>query len=135
MASSRALPLKATVRISIHEPGGRTTDKSVIIPIRTHDAAIGIRPVFDSGQVAENARAGFEVIAVDAEGTRDLFPENWRLARRGDYDGFATSVLHMVDHYASAKRDAALCGARARDIFSSHLVTDKTMEVYSAVHG
>jgi uncharacterized protein YfaS (alpha-2-macroglobulin family) len=64
------LPLKATVRISIHEPGGRTTDKSVIIPIRTHDAAIGVRPVFDGGQVAENARAGFEVIAVDGDGKR-----------------------------------------------------------------
>ncbi|HMH65407.1 MAG TPA: alpha-2-macroglobulin, partial [Rhizomicrobium sp.] len=64
------LPLKATVRISIHEPGGRTTDKSTVIPIRTHDAAIGIRPVFDGGQVAENARAGFEVIALDAEGKR-----------------------------------------------------------------
>jgi uncharacterized protein YfaS (alpha-2-macroglobulin family) len=64
------LPLKATVRISIHEPGGRTTDKSTVIPIRTHDAAIGIRPVFDGGEVAENARAGFEVIALDAEGKR-----------------------------------------------------------------
>ena len=64
------LPLKATVRISIHEPGGRTTDKSVVIPIRTHDAAIGIRPLFDGGQVAENARAGIEVIAVDGEGKR-----------------------------------------------------------------
>jgi len=64
------LPLKATVRISIHEPGGRTTDKTTIIPIRTHDAAIGIRPVFDGGSVPENARAGFEVIALDADGKR-----------------------------------------------------------------
>jgi uncharacterized protein YfaS (alpha-2-macroglobulin family) len=64
------LPLKASVRISIHEPGGRTTDKSLDIPIRTHDVAIGIRPVFDGGQVAENARAGFEAIALDADGKR-----------------------------------------------------------------
>jgi uncharacterized protein YfaS (alpha-2-macroglobulin family) len=64
------LPLKATVRISIHEPGGRTTDKSTDIAIRTHDAAIGIRAVFDGGSVPENARAGFEVIALDAEGKR-----------------------------------------------------------------
>jgi uncharacterized protein YfaS (alpha-2-macroglobulin family) len=64
------LPLKAAVRISIHEPGGRTTDKSVDIPIRAHDVAIGIRPVFDGGQVAENARAGFEAIALDADGKR-----------------------------------------------------------------
>jgi uncharacterized protein YfaS (alpha-2-macroglobulin family) len=64
------LPLKATIRISIHEPGGRTTDKTNDIPIRTHDAAIGIRPVFDGGSVPENARAGFEVIALDADGKR-----------------------------------------------------------------
>ena len=64
------LPLKATVRVSIHEPGGRTTDRSTTISIRTHAAMIGIRPAFDDGQVAENARAGFEVIAVDAEGKR-----------------------------------------------------------------
>jgi uncharacterized protein YfaS (alpha-2-macroglobulin family) len=31
---------------------------------------IGIRPQFDGGEVAENIRAGFEVIAVDAEGKR-----------------------------------------------------------------
>ncbi|MEY4706487.1 MAG: hypothetical protein RJB58_210 [Pseudomonadota bacterium] len=64
------LPLKASVRISIHEPGGRTTDRSLDIPIRTHDVAIGICPVFEGGQVAENARAGFDVIALDAEGKR-----------------------------------------------------------------
>ena len=51
------LPLKAAVRISIHEPGGRTTDKIVDIPMRTRDVAIGIRPDFDGGSVAENAPA------------------------------------------------------------------------------
>ncbi len=64
------LPLKAAIKISIHEPGGRTTDKSVEIPVRTHDVSIGILPDFDSGSVAENARAGFEAIAVDATGKR-----------------------------------------------------------------
>ncbi|HWA30285.1 MAG TPA: MG2 domain-containing protein, partial [Rhizomicrobium sp.] len=64
------LPLKATIKVSIHEPGGRTTDKSVDVPVRTHDVAIGILPDFDGGSVAENARAGFEAIAVDANGKR-----------------------------------------------------------------
>lgn len=64
------LPLKASVTISIHEPGGRTTDKSVEIPVRTHDVMIGLRPEFDEDSVAENARAGFEAIAVDADGRR-----------------------------------------------------------------
>ncbi|HEY4115523.1 MAG TPA: alpha-2-macroglobulin [Rhizomicrobium sp.] len=64
------LPLKAVVTVSIHEPGGRTTDKSVDIPVRTHDAAIGIRPDFDGDAVPEGARAGFEVIAVNNNGKR-----------------------------------------------------------------
>ncbi len=64
------LPLKAMVKISIHEPGGRTTDKSVEIPVRTHDVMLGLRPEFQYGSVAENARASFEVIALDADGKR-----------------------------------------------------------------
>jgi alpha-2-macroglobulin len=64
------LPLKASVKVSIHEPGGRTTDKSIDIPVRTRDVAIGIRPDFDGGSVAENAKAGFEAIAVDGDGKR-----------------------------------------------------------------
>jgi uncharacterized protein YfaS (alpha-2-macroglobulin family) len=64
------LPLKASVTISIHEPGGRTTDKNVEIPVRTHDVLIGIRPDFDYGSVAENSRAGFELIAINADGKR-----------------------------------------------------------------
>ena len=68
------LPLKATVRVSIHEPGGRSTDKTTVIPIRTHAVAIGIRPAFEGGQVAENARAGFEVVALDGDGKRIALP-------------------------------------------------------------
>jgi uncharacterized protein YfaS (alpha-2-macroglobulin family) len=64
------LPLKATVTISIHEPGGRTTDKNVEIPVRTHDVLIGLRADFDYGSVAENARAGFEAVAVNGDGKR-----------------------------------------------------------------
>jgi hypothetical protein len=41
----------------------------------------------------------------------------------------------LIDNYKAARLDAAICGARARDIFSVNLITDKTMEVYSAIHG
>ena len=51
------LPLKAMIKVSIHEPGGRTTDKTVDIPVRTRDVLIGIRPDFDDGSVrGERAR-------------------------------------------------------------------------------
>jgi len=64
------LPLKVSARVSIHEPGGRTTDKTVDIPLRTRDAMIGLRPDFDGDSVGENAKAGFEAIALDAAGKR-----------------------------------------------------------------
>ncbi|MBI3676033.1 MAG: alpha-2-macroglobulin family protein [Proteobacteria bacterium] len=64
------LPLKAAVKVSIHEPGGRTTDKSIDVPVHTRPVAIGLRADFDGGSVAENTKANFEAIAVDAEGKR-----------------------------------------------------------------
>ncbi len=64
------LPLKASVKVSIHEPGGRTTDKTVEIPLRTRDVAIGILPAFQDQSVAENAPASFEAIAVNGDGQR-----------------------------------------------------------------
>ncbi|HWA03779.1 MAG TPA: alpha-2-macroglobulin [Rhizomicrobium sp.] len=68
------LPLVAMMRISIHEPGGRTTDKTVNVPVRTHGLVIGLRPSFQYGSVAENTRANFEAIALDAEGRRIAVP-------------------------------------------------------------
>lgn len=64
------LPLKAVALVSIHEPGGRTTDKSVEVPVRTRNVFIGLRPDFDGDSIAENAKAGFEAVAVDGDGKR-----------------------------------------------------------------
>lgn len=64
------LPLKSVVKVSIHEPGGRTTDKTVSIPVRSRDLFVGIRPDFDGDSVGENAKAGFEIVAVNGEGRR-----------------------------------------------------------------
>ena len=64
------LPLKAMMKIAIHEPGGRTTNKTVDVPVRTRDEFIGIQPRFEGGSVAENAPASFEAVAVNGEGKR-----------------------------------------------------------------
>jgi uncharacterized protein YfaS (alpha-2-macroglobulin family) len=72
--SDTTLPLKAAIKISIHEPGGRTTDKTVDVPVRTRDVALGIRPDFDDNSIGENAKAGFEAIAVNADGQRISLP-------------------------------------------------------------
>ncbi|HEX4294655.1 MAG TPA: alpha-2-macroglobulin [Rhizomicrobium sp.] len=64
------LPLVALIKLSIHEPGGRTTAKTVNVPVRTRDVMIGIRPDFQTGAVPENTRAGFEAVALNADGKR-----------------------------------------------------------------
>jgi len=64
------LPLRAMVKVSIHEPGGRVTAKTVEIPIRNHDVLIGIRPGFDGMSVGEGQRAPFEAVALNADGKR-----------------------------------------------------------------
>ncbi len=64
------LPLRARVRVSVYEPGGRTTSNEIIRPVRTSDVMIGIRPGFEGGRVRENTAAAFEIIAVDADGAR-----------------------------------------------------------------
>jgi uncharacterized protein YfaS (alpha-2-macroglobulin family) len=64
------LPLKAMIKINIHEPGGRTTSKTIDVPVRTRNVMIGIRPDFQSGAVPENTRASFEAVALDGDGKR-----------------------------------------------------------------
>jgi uncharacterized protein YfaS (alpha-2-macroglobulin family) len=65
-----SLPLKGDVTLSIQEPGGRLTTDQITLPIQTRDTWLGLRPNFDGGSVAENTRAGFEAIAVNADGER-----------------------------------------------------------------
>jgi uncharacterized protein YfaS (alpha-2-macroglobulin family) len=68
------LPLRARIRVAIHEPGGRATAKTTEIPVRNHDAWIAIRPDFDGTSIAEGTRAGFSVVALDADGKRIDLP-------------------------------------------------------------
>jgi alpha-2-macroglobulin len=64
------LPLKAMIKVQVHEPGGRTTDKTTEIPVHTRDVIIGLRPEFQYDSVAENARASFEAVALNGDGKR-----------------------------------------------------------------
>ena len=68
------LPLRARIRVAIHEPGGRTTAKTTEIPVLNHDVLIGIRPDFEGSSIGEGQRANFQVIAVDATGKRVDLP-------------------------------------------------------------
>ncbi|MBP7338440.1 alpha-2-macroglobulin [Niveispirillum sp.] len=60
-------PLRADIYVAIREPGGRATAEHVYVPVPVTPLSIGIRPQFEDA-VPEGAKAGFEVMAVDADG-------------------------------------------------------------------
>ncbi|MGE0735757.1 MAG: alpha-2-macroglobulin [Alphaproteobacteria bacterium] len=62
--------LKAEIRLSLLEPGGRASSRVIAIPVRAQDLVIGIKPASDDDSVQENQPAAFEVIALDKEGKR-----------------------------------------------------------------
>lgn len=78
--AATSLPLRATVTIAVHEPGGRATTARAAVAVRSRDAYLGVRPRFD-GSVREGAEAAFEVIAVDADGARRELAAEWRIFR------------------------------------------------------
>ncbi|HKW55536.1 MAG TPA: MG2 domain-containing protein, partial [Stellaceae bacterium] len=96
------LPLKAAIRVAIFEPGGRTTDSTLSLPLRTRPLLMGIHPRFAGGRAQTDGEAGFDIIAVDAEGrrlahdgldyqlVREVTEYNWY--KRGRYWGFERST-------------------------------------------
>jgi len=74
------LPLKATVRVEVSEPGGRPTRQNLSLPVRLQPMLIGVAPRFREGRIAEGSAAAFDVIAVDGGGARIAAPElTWEL--------------------------------------------------------
>lgn len=70
-----SLPLQVQVQARVFEPGnGRSTKTDKVLPLRTRDAYIGIRPVFDGAYAEQGKDTEFDVIAVDAEGKRIALP-------------------------------------------------------------
>lgn len=63
-------PLRGQIRIGIFEPGGRSTQTTTDIAIRTNERYLGIRSAFDGRYVREGSQAAFDFVAVDRTGTR-----------------------------------------------------------------
>lgn len=89
-------PLRATIRVAVSEPGGRPTRKTITAPVRTQPYAIGLKARFDGDQLEEGKPAGFEIIAVDAQGQRVARPGlRWELvAEHHDFQWY-----HDGGHY------------------------------------
>ncbi|NWH09485.1 MAG: alpha-2-macroglobulin family protein [Alphaproteobacteria bacterium] len=92
-----SLPLRAMIRVSLFEPGGRTTPDTLDIPVRTRDIMLGLKPMFEGDSVRENTEASFEVIAVDRNGkqaarkgvtfelVREEYDYRWYRTQEGDW--------------------------------------------------
>jgi alpha-2-macroglobulin len=64
-----AKPLEAKVIVDVAEPGGRTVERVVTLPVRAKSTLIGIKKDFDEG-LGEGEAATFEAIAVAPDGSR-----------------------------------------------------------------
>ena len=60
-------PVKAEIRVSVNEPGGRATWDDITLPIRSEDVSVGVRSV-NGPSIGEGVSAAFEVITVDRLG-------------------------------------------------------------------
>src|SRR5262249_42701380 len=47
-------PVKASIRVSIFEPGGRSTDTDISLPVRTKPLFIGLHPRFRDDRIEED---------------------------------------------------------------------------------
>ncbi|HWA22794.1 MAG TPA: alpha-2-macroglobulin [Caulobacterales bacterium] len=84
------LPLRARVVATVAEPGGRTVREGFDVPVRTNDVYLGVKPAFDGGYVAENAKVAFNLIALNPAGQRAIARGvTWQLAEEDwSYDWY-----------------------------------------------
>jgi alpha-2-macroglobulin len=75
-------PLEADILLRLREPGGRTIERTVTLPVDPKSARIGIKPLFKGDEVPEGEVAKFEVIKLDTDGKRASDPAlTWTIFR------------------------------------------------------
>ena len=62
-------PLTADLLVRVLDAGGRPVERTLTLPVLDGQARLGVRPLFD-GEAPEGGTAGFEVIALGADGAR-----------------------------------------------------------------
>jgi glycosyltransferase involved in cell wall biosynthesis len=72
-------------------------------------------------------------VAIDAGGTRDLFPEGTALVAPDDKEGLSAAVISLIGTYENAAKVAAVFGTRAREMFSIDTMVSRTIDVYKTV--
>jgi alpha-2-macroglobulin len=105
-ASTR--PLQAKLIVDVGEPGGRTVERTLVLPVRSKGVAVGVRRDFDASLSAGDV-ATFDAIAVAPDGAR--------IARKGaawslyqvtnDYQWFNADGHWSYESVKSSKRIAS----------------------------
>ena len=105
-ASTR--PLEAKLIVDVGEPGGRTVERTLTLPVRPKAVMVGVKKDFDAGLSAGDV-ATFEAIAVQ--------PDGRRIARKGaawslyqvtnDYQWFNADGRWSYEFVKSSKRLAS----------------------------
>ncbi|MBJ6984553.1 alpha-2-macroglobulin [Luteimonas sp. MC1750] len=103
-------PVSVVVAGSLYESGGRTVNRSLERVLWPADALVGIRPLFDDAEGSDaNARAGFEILRVDAQGrprplagieltlVREHRDYHWNFDQDGGWSYSHTSRHEVVD--------------------------------------
>jgi alpha-2-macroglobulin len=76
------LPLEAEIAISISENGGRGINRVVTLPILPKGNVVGVKPLFESGELGDGQTATFDVVMATGEGRRLARPGvKWTLSR------------------------------------------------------
>ncbi len=76
-----ARPLEANVIVRLREPGGRTIERQITLPVDMQAPKIGIKPLFTASALGEGEKAQFEVVLLDADGKRAAGKLTWELVR------------------------------------------------------
>ena len=85
-----ARPWDATLSLSVREGAGRPVERRVTRVLAPGRTALGIRPDFEGGSVAEGSAAGFRVVALGSDLAPVAADLDWTLNRvQTDYQWFA----------------------------------------------
>ena len=94
-------PLRALIRLSAAEPGGRAIERSVTVPILPATALIGVRSTGTGA--GDGGTASFGVVTVGADGDRTAVTGlRWRISRLGrDYQWYEDGGRWRFERVAS----------------------------------
>ncbi|HZZ61291.1 MAG TPA: alpha-2-macroglobulin [Roseiarcus sp.] len=101
-------PLEAKLIVDVAEPGGRTVERTVTLPVRAKGVMVGIKKDFDNSLSAGDV-ATFEAIAVAPDGSRVARKgAEWSLYQvTNDYQWFNADGRWTFEPVKSSKRVAS----------------------------